>query len=302
MKRFPNQWINNTTLQVQRILANYHSLLLGGAIALLSAIAFSRLAYQFARLVWLSDDFNGAIDLKLRYQEVNLWFAGEPIYDQLGSAVYPPASYTMLLPFLGYPSLSFTRWLWAITSIAALIWLAYLLINETQIKKVMPRVLLVMLLLAMYPTGDTIGNGQLTLHILVSLVAGLTLMCRRPIGWGKDLWASVLVIAALVKPTLAVPFFWIVLFVPGRVRPILMVSVGYIALALFATGFQQSDLFSLHHDWLAQGIKGAAWGTYSPRLVNYSLITSTTTTIPIPIKPPSSPPTTSPLPKQLFIS
>ncbi|MEQ8384028.1 MAG: hypothetical protein RH949_16870 [Coleofasciculus sp. A1-SPW-01] len=245
---------------IDKIWAKYHKMILGIAIALMSAAALPRLVYEFTRLLWLSDP-SGAIDLKQRYQEVHFWFSGEPVYSQLNSAVYPPASYAMLLPFLGYSSLTVAKWIWALTSIVALIWLANLLINQTQTKNVIERILVVMTPLAMYATGITIGNGQLTIHILVSLVAGLTLMCQRKTGWGKDLLASLLIVVALVKPTLAVPFFWIVLFVPGRVRPTLMVGLGYVALAWLAAAFQESDIFSLHHDWLAYGIKAAAWSS-----------------------------------------
>ncbi|MEQ9371501.1 MAG: hypothetical protein RIG63_21105 [Coleofasciculus chthonoplastes F3-SA18-01] len=245
---------------IQKIWAKYYKMILGVAIALMSAAALPRLVYELTRLLWLSNP-SGAIDLKLRYQEVHLWFSGEPVYSQLNSAVYPPASYVMLLPFLGYPSLTVAKWIWALTSIIALIWLANLLIHQTQTKNTIERVLVVMTPLAMYATGITIGNGQLTIHILVSLVAGLTLMCQKKTGWGKDLLASLLIIVALVKPTLAVPFFWIVLFVPGRVRPTLMVPLGYVVLAWLAAAFQESDIFSLHHDWLAYGIKAAAWSS-----------------------------------------
>jgi len=65
-------------------------------------------------------------------------------------------------------------------------------------------------------------------------VAGLLLLQSKESSWHQDLLAGALVLIALVKPTVAAPFFWIVLFVPGRLRPAMIVSIGYVALSYFA--------------------------------------------------------------------
>jgi hypothetical protein len=69
--------------------------------------------------------------------------------------------------------------------------------------------------------------------------------------WRNDLLTSSLVLLSLAKPTIAVPFFWIVLFVPGRLRSALLVSLGYVVLTLIAASFQESGAFALFRDWLA---------------------------------------------------
>ncbi len=95
-----------------------------------------------------------------------------------------------------------------------------------------------LMLLSMNATGVTVGNGQLILHILPVLLTALLLLDQRRDEWGRDLLVAVLVLMALVKPTVSAPFIWLVLFIPGRLRPALLVIAGYIALTIFAASFQ----------------------------------------------------------------
>jgi hypothetical protein len=64
--------------------------------------------------------------------------------------------------------------------------------------------------------------------------------------------ASALILATLVKPTISVPFLWLVLFVPRFPGPISLVAIGYCALTLIAISFQDSTLTALLHDWHAR--------------------------------------------------
>jgi hypothetical protein len=110
-------------------------------------------------------------------------------------------------------------------------------------------------LVSIYPTGITIGNGQLALLLLPLLILGLMLIRReRSATWRTDLAAALLLLPALIKPSLTVPFYWLVLFLPGRLRPMILVGVGYVVLTLAAAPFQPvplwmrlSDLF----EWTA---------------------------------------------------
>ena len=63
--------------------------------------------------------FWGAIDLKFRCLEVQAWLAGSPVYDEIDHGVYPPATYALLWPFLGWGDFPVTRWFWAFTSLVA---------------------------------------------------------------------------------------------------------------------------------------------------------------------------------------
>ena len=64
------------------------SMLLSLAVALMSLLALMKLGEEFWRLTWDPGRL-GAIDLKFRYKEVHLWFAGKPVYSELDKAVYP---------------------------------------------------------------------------------------------------------------------------------------------------------------------------------------------------------------------
>ena len=69
-------------------------------LAIMSLLTIRRMTVEFNRLILINNEF-GAIDLKQRYHEVLAWFSGETVYGEIHTAVYPPASYTMLWPFLG---------------------------------------------------------------------------------------------------------------------------------------------------------------------------------------------------------
>lgn len=220
-------------------------------------IALVWLGYQFWRLllgsapIWPSSPI-GAIDLNLNQNEVQHWFAGSPIYHESKNAVYPPASYVILWPFFGWLGFTAARWLWAITAVVALYWLIHLILRESGAKTPLERLFVTLMLLSMYATGAAIGNGQLIDHLLPVLIAGILLLQQKQAGWRMDLFSATLLLGALVKPNITVPFFWIILFVPNRLRPALLVSIGYGALTLLGASFQESGLVSLLHDWVKQ--------------------------------------------------
>jgi len=241
--------------------ADHRETLLRFAIALMVIAALLRLRNEFYRLLW-DQGRTGAIDLKTLHKLVHQWFAGFPVYGEMRSG-YPPATYPILWPFLGWLAVTPARWLWAVTTVMALGCFAYLLVRESKADARLEQAFIVLLLLSMYATSTTIGNGQLIVHMLPALVAGLLLFHRRPCGWREDLLGAVLVLVTLVKPTISVPFFWIVLFVPGRLRPTLFLVLGYVALTVFAAGFQEAGVLSLLQDWLARGSEWAVVGGYA---------------------------------------
>jgi hypothetical protein len=64
-------------------------------------------------------------------------------------------------------------------------------------------------------------------------------------GWRTDLFAALLILFSLVKPTLSAPFFWIVLFRTGRLRPAALVILGYSALWLLSSWAREPALGNL---------------------------------------------------------
>jgi hypothetical protein len=194
---------------------------------------------------------------------VQRWFAGQPVYSELDYAVLPPATYAILWPPLGGLAVTPARWLWAITALAALGWLAYLIVCESGADTPLERSFVALMLLSMNATGVTIGNGQLILHLLPPLVAGLLLLHRRQGRWCEDLLMAAMLLVALVKPSVSVPFFWIVLSIPRRLRPALLVALGYIALTLFSAVFQEPGPLMLLRGWLVRGSTLAVSGGYA---------------------------------------
>ena len=227
-------------------------------VALMAVFALLKLGDEFRRLIWESG-YTGAIDLKTFHMNVHHWFSGSPFYGELKkSEVYPPASYAVLWPLLGWLKITSARWFWAATYVAALWWLIYLVVHESGADKPLECIFVALLPLSMNATGVTIGNGQLIVYILPIMVAGLILLHQGRYSWREDLLAAALIIAAMVKPTVSAPFFWIVLFAPGRLRPTLLITLGYVALSLLAASFQKSGLIPLLLDWVSLSLKEAA--------------------------------------------
>jgi hypothetical protein len=216
----------------------------------MAILAMIKLGDEFWRLV-LDTSYMGAVDLRFRYKEVHSWFAGIPVYSEISKAVYPPASYVILWPFLGWLDLTPARWLWAATTIIALVYLVYLVVKESGATTTLEKVFAALIPLSMNATGSGIGNGQPVLYQITALLVGILLLRKRRAGWFSDILGALLMLMALVKPSISAPFFWIVIFVPGRLRPAFLVILGYIALTLFSASFQEAGLLTLIHDWLA---------------------------------------------------
>jgi hypothetical protein len=232
-------------------------LVLRTAVLVMALAAVVWLGYEFYRLLWQPVRIGpipihpGGIDLGLRHDDVHRWFAGVPLYEVKPNAPYPPATNVLLWVFLGWLELAPAIRLWAATTVPMLAWLVYLSVRESLAEQPLERLFVALIPLSMYATGATIGNGQLLVHLLPMLLTGLCLLASGPRGWPRDVLAASLVLFSLVKPSVTVPFFWIVLFTPGRIRPALVVCIGYVALTLFAATFQDASVFVLIQQWLA---------------------------------------------------
>jgi hypothetical protein len=225
--------------------------LLGVAASLMLVAALVWLTYQFWRLLWQSGVW-GAIDLRILHGLVQDWFAGRPIYSAVRDAIHPPATYALLWPLLGWLEVAPARWLWALTTLAALGWLGCLAVRESGAETRQERAVAALMVISAYPTGAAIGNGQLIIHILPVLLTGLLLLRRYEADWRRDALAGILFLITLVKPSISAPFFWIVLFRANSLRPAWVVMIGYVALTSFAIGFHGGDLVSLLGDWHAR--------------------------------------------------
>jgi len=260
MRTMTEKWGKTAAPKIRNGWRNHRTTLLRIAIVFMLLFAVFKLGNGFYRLVWDSGK-NGAIDLRIRHREVHAWFSGMPVYREIGSAVYPPASYAILWPVLGWLGKPSARWLWAATSMAALGWLACLVIRGSGATTPLERAFVGLSPFSILATGVTIGNGQLILHLLPILVTGLLLLHRGPRGWLESLLSVALILISLVSPTISAPFFWMVLFVSSTLLPALLISFGYVALTLLAASFQAFEPVSLLHIWIQMGLGGAVSGS-----------------------------------------
>lgn len=245
--------------KLESLWSRYGQRLLQAGIGLMIAAALWRIGLEMPRLLWGQQEFD-AIDLINRHTEVHRWFAKLPVYGAMDNADYPPASYTMLWPLMGWMDLPAARWVWAVSSMVMLGWLGWIGVCESLATTHWEKAFIFLLPFALYPASATINMGQLATHVIPPLIVGLLLLVKgRNPSVGRDIVAAALVVFALVKPTVSAPFLWIACFMPGRWRPALLVSFGYMALALIATYFQSGNLMSLHIDWLDQA--GTQLGT-----------------------------------------
>ncbi|MGD2146595.1 MAG: glycosyltransferase 87 family protein, partial [Anaerolineae bacterium] len=229
---------------------------------LMAALALLKLGSEFYRLV-LDPGPKGAIDLKLLHRVIIQWFAGKPVYDELGRGYHPPAAYAVLWPWMGWLTLSQTRWLWAASSVAALAVLACLVVEESGAAGLTERALAALMPLSLNATGVTLGNGQLTIHLVTLLLLAVWLQRRQPHAPGGWPVLSTVVAFTLVKPTVSLPFMWLIVLGPGGLRTALAAAVAYIGLTAFSTSFQGSGMVSLLGKWLAQGSALAVQGGYA---------------------------------------
>ena len=216
----------------------------------MTAVAAGWLTYQFWRLLFQTGEW-GAIDLLYLQTGTRSWFAGDPVYPAYPFATYPPASYALLWPLIGWMGPVAVRWFWAATTLACLAWLIRIVLRASGATRAIDRRFIAMLPLAMYATGAAIGNGQLTNHILPCLISALLLLRNEGRSLQKDLLGSALFVFALVKPSVTAPFFGIALFAVGRIRPAILIGSGYLALTLLASWFQPEGPITLMLQWQA---------------------------------------------------
>ncbi|NOT07967.1 MAG: DUF2029 domain-containing protein [Gemmatimonadales bacterium] len=224
---------------------------LTAACAVLAVLALLKLGTEFYRLL-LDAGPTGAIDLIFRFEETHRWFSGQPVYTELHRITYPPAAYPFLWPILGWLALPPARWLFGLTAVLMLAWLARLLVKASGASTRTERLLVVLVVLSLNSVGVAIGNGQLVLHLLPPTLTALFLLHDSRVGWGRDWSIAGLLLVALVKPTLTLPFVWMAFLSSRRFRPFLLTGVLYAVVTLFASRFQHDAPMNLIRQWLAQ--------------------------------------------------
>ncbi|MGH7565343.1 MAG: glycosyltransferase 87 family protein [Gemmatimonadota bacterium] len=206
----------------------------------------ARLGFEIHRLLFEPE---GPIDLLIYHSLTRDWFEGLPIYADRIAAVHPPALFLLLWPIYGWLPADATRWLYAVTVITVLAALAAILLREARPASGPGRVLLALLVVASYPTAITIGIGQITLYVLLAAIAGMLVVLREPRGAARDAAASALFLVALIKPNLTLPFFWVIAFERGSMRPVVLALVAYFAATAVSIALHGSGLDALSELW-----------------------------------------------------
>ena len=234
-------------------------------IAFMAALATAWLGYEFWRLLWQPIAANGAVDLLYRYDETTGFVAGVPVYWEMSDAVYPPASYLMMWPLIGWLPMQAVRPVWALTTLACLGVLIVQILYIVQPKSLAYKVFLSLLPLCMYATGATIGNGQIVIHLLPCLLGSLILLRRVLLEHWEKNWLSngfiaFLMLLALVKPNVAAPFFWILVFKAPLTAG--LTATGYGLLTVLSASFQPEFDGPVHlfKAWLNMGMAGVYYG------------------------------------------
>lgn len=239
----------------------HRNTLFAGVLVLLGAIATLWLSYEFWRLLIQPASDGGAIDVRMRWNESAEWFRGRNVYQEYSDAVYPPASYAMFWPILNWFSKEGMRWAWGLVTVLSLGWLIGLMIRNCGTLTRRESWFLALVPLATYPVGATIGNGQVGIVVIAALLAALPLVARRSRSWNQDLWLASLFILALIKPSIAGFFFWIVLFAAGSLRPSLLICAGYAILTLAASIPQKLGPIDLMASWVDRAMVGSRYGS-----------------------------------------
>lgn len=238
--------------------------MLRAAIAVLATAAAVWLPYQYWRLlvqadpIW-STSLRGGVDLRVIRSWTVAWFAGQRVYEGAAGALYPPATFALMWPVIGWLPPAALGIVWAGACTVCLGWLAALAVRAGGARSPLDRTLLALVPLSTYAAGAAIGNGQLTVVVIALLLAGLQRVARPGRGWRGEVVGAALFLAALAKPSVSAPFFWLVVALPRTLRPALLVVLGYAGLTVLAAAFQPDGALVLVRAWLARGTAHALY-------------------------------------------
>jgi hypothetical protein len=233
----------------RRAWARWKIPLLWTGVVYLVVAAAGRLIYALPYLIADRAEWS-ALDLGYRYEEVQRWFGGLPVYGELDRLLYPPASYTVLWPFLGWLPFESARVLWAVSTLGAAAVIALVMHAATGEHPLRERLLIALLAFAAFPVQISILVGQLPVHAVAFLAAGAFFLTRRRPALWSDAVGGALVAASIVKPTLTVPLAAALLIGANRWRPALLAGVAYGLLAFIGAAAQADGIVSLHLAWL----------------------------------------------------
>lgn len=202
------------------------------AIPLLGFAAGLWLSYQVWRLVYQGLPL-GASDLWQRQRHLRMLLDGLDFYSG-PDANYPPGSLMLLYPQLGWLSFGAARRLWAAVLIPLLCGLCLMAAHASGAATRLERLFVMLLVVAHYAVGATVGNGQFGIHALVGIFGLLLLIEQRRDFRGARLAAATLcVLLLLIKPHVG-GLLLLMLPLLGCWRPFLLGASVYGGLTLWA--------------------------------------------------------------------
>jgi hypothetical protein len=236
--------------------SRYRKIALLAGIVLLAVAGAIRLTNEYSRLLFNTTWF-GANDLTTFYNAVHGWFSGQDIYAQPRSAAaYPPATFVMLWPLLGWLNFSSARLFFALLTIPALVLLVVRVIADSGATSRLEKTLVALIPLSMNATGVTIGNGQITLFILVALIYAFAQQQKQS-HW---MLTAILFVIALMKPSIAIAFAWLFLLLRPTLKQVLVITGIYLLFTVFAMRFQQFEFLPVLEGWMARSAQVALEG------------------------------------------
>lgn len=127
---------------------------------------------------------------------------------------------------------------WYVLSLASLALFSRQLVHYSLARTPLERIFIGVMPFSIYAAGAALGNGQVVLFVLPLAINSLLILQASVLPSSRILLGSALMVVALVQPTIAAPFFWLVLFHPPRWRPGMLVVSSYLTLSIFAVSFQ----------------------------------------------------------------
>lgn len=247
---------NDSLVAAEKWAIHNRSRLFRGALIFMAFLAVSRLAYQLWRLLF-DTGRNGALDLRMLSDWTALWFAGEPLvaYNLL------PGTYPLLWPLTGWLSFGESRWLWLVLYAISFFWLFNIIKSGAGLEERKEILFAALFLLATYPTGIIVGNGQLTLFIIPAVLAAILLGQERS-SPGREAAITILLLFSAIKLPISAPFFLTALISNRSHRPVILAISGYVLLTLLAVHFRSDGLITNIELWIRDSSKLAAIGGY----------------------------------------
>jgi hypothetical protein len=110
--------------------------------------------------------------------------------------------------------------------------------------------------------GDALGIGQLTVVAVPLAIGAILIVAERPASRLADALSAVMFSAALAKPSLTIPLFWVLACKPRRLRPAFLTVVVYGTLTLVACQWQQRPVLNQLRGWIvaSEGNAGQGYG------------------------------------------